>query len=291
MDRLPNFIIVGAAKSGTTSLCNYLSMHPFVEIVSERLEFFGEYCNPSIGKIDKNKYLNMFKSLPKHIIAGEKSVSYLYSDRAATEIYDLNPQMKIIMVLRDPVERAYSDYWQRRRTGVEGLSFEDALVAEKKRIASGARFELHYVNYGFYYSHIAKYINIFGRKNVCVIRFEELRDDPETVCRQCFNFLGVDDSFKQQQYDIYNKGSEGKNSKLIRILFLLAGNKKSVNIVRCIFPNTIRKKVTHWMLVVNNTKKYPPMNKSTEKTLRRIYSEDISRLENLLDWDLSRWKR
>ena len=290
MTRVPDFIIVGAAKSGTTSLANYLAAHPFVEIVSDRLEFFGEYWNPAVGCMSMQEYLDKFANIPNHVMAGEKSVSYLYSQRAPHEIFRLNRQMKIFIILRDPVERAYSDYWHRRRTGVESLSFEDALVEEKKRIAAGARFELHYASYGLYFSKVARYIDIFGPENVHVIRFEDLRNNPAFVCKQCFDFLGVEEYENESFYPVYNRGGKGTNSRLVLFLFRMAQNKRIVMAVRQGLPSSLREKITSWMLSKIEAKKYPRMSSDMERKLRYFFLDDIVKLENLLGWDLSRWK-
>jgi hypothetical protein len=288
--RTPDFLIVGAAKSGTTSLSNYLSAHPSIEVVSNRLEFFGEYRNPATGDLSLEAYLRHFSAVPPGKLCGEKSVSYLYSGQAIADIYELNPDMKILMVLRDPTERAYSDYWQRRRTGVENLSFEDALAQENDRILNGARFELHYANYGLYAGRVSAYVEKFGSENVYVIRYEDLRRQPESVCRGCFGFLGVDENFISQSYPVHNKGSQGKDSAILRLLFWMARQKVIVSILRAGINDGLRKRATNWMARKNATGRYPEIKKETEEQLHTFFEDDINELERVLDWDLSEWK-
>lgn len=289
MKRKPDFLIVGAAKSGTSSLSYYLSHHPAVEIVSNRLEFFGEFGNPAYGKISLEEYLSYFSGVSLDKVAGEKSVSYLYSKDAISEIKKVNPGMKIIMVLRDPVERAYSDYWHRVRTGVENLEFIDALEAERKRIKEGARFELHYASYGLYSEKVKGYMDAFGKDNVAVFTYEDLKSRPENVCRKCFELLGVDASYKISGFDVVNKGGKG-DSVILRNLNALAQNKTFVSVVRSIAPAALRKSVTLWMAKSNAKDGYPPMDVATENMLRSFFYDDVKKLESLLGWDLSRWK-
>jgi len=290
MQRKPDFLIVGAAKSGTTSLCRYLSEYSSIKIVSERLEFFGEYLNPAFGNLSLKEYLKYFENVADNQIAGEKSVSYLYSYQAIDEIYEINPLMKIVMVLRNPVERAYSDYWHRKRTGVEPLSFEDALKEENNRIANGSRIELHYANYGLYFAHVSAYIEKFGRDNVFVIRFEDLKSDPMKVCLACTKFLGMATANALESYPVYNKGSRGRKNIILRTLQLMARQRLLVLAARTFVPNFLRTKITGWMVASNQTDEYPPINKEIEKKLKNFFHEDIKKLENLLNWDLSSWR-
>ncbi len=290
VQRTPDFLIVGAAKSGTTSLVNYLAAHPGIEVVSSRLEHFGEYGNPAEGNLDREAYLKHFENIPSSIVAGEKSVSYLYSRQAIQEIYEMNPRMKIIMVLRDPTERAYSDYWHRRRTAVEHASFEQALQQEESRMAEGARFELHYANYGRYFRNVSAYLEKFGSDNVLAVRYEDLRNDPEAVCKECFRFLHVATDFKLKRYPIYNKGTRGRNNILLRTLFWMSQQARIVTIVRRVFRGNFRRKITRWMEKSNGVDEYPEIDKETEASLRAFFQDDVKGLEGLLGWDLSNWK-
>ena len=101
----PDFIIAGAAKSGTTSLARYLSAHPKIKILGERLEFFGEYSNPRFRGMNAQAYAEMMNSEENDdYVVGEKSVSYLYSHAAVDDIAAMVPNTKIIVVLRNPVD-------------------------------------------------------------------------------------------------------------------------------------------------------------------------------------------
>lgn len=286
----PDFLIVGAAKSGTTSLSNYLSAHPDVVVVSNRLEFFGEYRNPASPRISIEEYERLFDGYDPGRVLGEKSVSYLYSDAAPHEIRKRYPDVRIFMILRDPVERAYSDYWHRRRTGVENLDFPEALQAEQNRIRDGARFELHYANYGLYAGRVERYLKLFGRDAVRVFLFEELKEAPGKVCSACFDALGVDPDFQLDDFAVHNEGARGDVDWLVGSLYWMARTPWIVSAVRGVVPDSVRSRVTSWMRDQSAGGDYPPMDAGVEKTLREFFRDDIEKLESVLGRDLSGWK-
>jgi len=238
--RTPDFLIVGAAKSGTTFLAHYLDQHPDIEIVSNRLEHFGEYSNVMMPDLSKDKYLNLFRNIPQNTVAGEKSASYLYSDQAANQIKQMNPDMKILILLRNPIHRAYSDYWHRRRNGMESLSFKEALDAEKQRIQQGSPFEQHYAHYGLYADRVKMYFLLFGRQQCQVFLFENFIGDPEKICRQCFTFLDVTEPQKTIDFSIQNKGGMPSQHFISRILFRLSRSRFMVKMVRMLIPEKLK---------------------------------------------------
>lgn len=287
--RVPDFLIVGAARSGSTSLSNYLAKHPQVAVVSNRLEFFGEYENPAFTGMTLSEYLMLFEGYGDDVAVGEKSVSYLYSENAPYDIAKIAPDAKIFIVLRDPVERAYSDYWQRRRTGVESLSFQEAIEVEEERIKKGARFELHYVNYGFYSDNVARYLEVFGRDNVHIFLFDKLKSAPDDVCRKCFEALEVDCGFEPVKFEVHNPGGRGRDSWWLDCLFWMARAPGIVSLVRRLVPRKVRSQVTNWMSEISLQEEYPEMEVQVAESLRRVYRQEIERLEGIIDRDLSHW--
>jgi hypothetical protein len=287
--RVPDFLIVGAAKSGTTSLSHYLSEHPAIEIVSNRLEYFGEFSNPSIGRLAEEEYLHYFSEIPQQIRAGEKSVSYLYSELAPIQINKMNPDMKIIMILRDPTERAYSDFWNQRRKRVEKLSFEEALSVEAERLRNNARFELHYLNYGLYSEKVKRYIEMFGKENIGIFLFEDLNISPSWVCRECFKLLGVNEEFTPAKFNIYCAGGEDKFHPIAGFLYFFARRSWAVSLVRRFIPKRVKVGITSWMNNSSMKLGYPKMNFETEEKVREFFYEDVKVLESIIDRDLSSW--
>lgn len=198
----PNFFIVGAAKSGTTSLAKYLGQHPdiFMPTWNKEPAFFADHT----GYDRWEDYLCEFRGAASCPAVGEKSVAHLYDSQAAERIHRFNPRAKIIISLRHPVDMAYSLYRHNRRHGYETLStFAEALAAEDERAESSTfpRESLgYYANYLYkrratYFPQIKKYVDAFGSSRVLLVRFSDLKSDSLSVCRTIFRFLGVDDSF------------------------------------------------------------------------------------------------
>lgn len=289
MDK-PDFIIIGAAKSGTTSLARYLASHPNIKVVGERLEFFGEYSNPRFDDISADEYTSMMCcGSNENYTVGEKSVSYLYSKNAPKEIFKMVPNAKLIVILRNPIERAYSDYWHRVRTGVETLSFKEALDAESGRILAGKRFELHYATYGLYTEYLKNYIDLFGRDRVLILFYEDLKKDSESVTRSCLEFLGVKVSTDGIDFIVHNKGG-GNTSLPVRLILLLAQNKKITSFIRSLLPKVITQKIAAFLVRSTSDGKYPKMLPEDKARLINFFEESISELEELTGRDLSSWR-
>lgn len=202
----PDFLIVGAAKSGTTILHRWLELQDgvFLPAVKEPHFFCFEGLDPaSIGKkvdtsyaeqmsFSREDYLGLFKAARPDQIRGEASPGYLYYHDTADAIFNFNPDMKIICLLRNPVERAYSQYMHHIRDGYEHIpSLVAAIEAERGRISAGYWWGYHYRSGGFYADGARKYIEVFGRENVLVQLYDDLVVDPARVFAAVISFLGI----------------------------------------------------------------------------------------------------
>lgn len=186
----PDFFVVGAAKSGTSSLYNYLAQHPAVFMAEPKEpHFFSEYRPPVEEVKHLDEYLDLFQDVPDSVRAGEASTSYLYSEIAAQNIDRLRPDAKIIAVLRDPVSRAYSQYWNQIQEGVEPLSFKETLAAEPERIEQYWWYGFHYVEGDRYAEQVERDMELFCRDTVRVHLFEDPRRDTVRVRQDIFSFL------------------------------------------------------------------------------------------------------
>jgi hypothetical protein len=204
---LPDFIIVGAMKAGTTSLYAYLSEHPQVIGTAQKEVHYFDHHHAR----GPNWYRRHFPKLADvvkrdgPVAIGETSPYYLFHPLAAERIAALLPDVRIIALLRDPVARAWSHYRQTVRQGNEPLSFEDALAAENERLegaeqalASGraARVEAHrqysYRSRGLYLDQLRRYFDLFPAENILVLRSEDMFDDPQAVFSRTIEFLRLD---------------------------------------------------------------------------------------------------
>jgi hypothetical protein len=261
---MPNFIIIGAAKAGTTSLYEYLKQHPqiwmspvketnFFALEGETLDFRGpgdqDYINSfSITKIED--YLNLFQGVSNQVAIGEASPLYLYSPKAPERIRHYIPNTKLVAILRNPVERAYSQFLMFVRDGREPLrDFAEALRQEETRMRNHWEWTWQYTRVGFYYVQLQRYFDTFDRSQISVYLFDDFNTNPVSVLQDIFQFLGVNDSF---------------------------------------IPD---------MSVKHNVSVIPKHQNSAELLLRpqvrrqvvEVYREDISKLQELLQRDLSKW--
>lgn len=297
MVRKPDFFVVGAAKSGTSSLYNYLAQHPAVFMAEPKEpHFFSEYRPPVEEVRHLDEYLDLFQDVPDSVRAGEASTSYLYSEIAAHNIDRFRPDAKIIAVLRDPVSRAYSQYWNQVQEGVEPLSFEEALAAEPERIEQGWWYGFHYVEGGRYAGQVERYMDIFGRESVKVYLLEDLQQDASGVCRDIFSFLRVDPDESIRTEKTHNPGGAPRSALLAKVLrvnlLLFRWLGRRIRLGRGgkggPLPTDRLKGIKNW-LMEKNAASVPKMKPDTRTMLRRTFREDVLRLEGLIARDLRHW--
>jgi hypothetical protein len=290
----PNFLIVGAAKCGTTSMFQYLSQHRdiFMPEWKELSFFIGDPYGP-VHKVKKPRYYaRVFAQAKNQTAVGEASTSYLYDEAAPGIIKKKLGSIKILIILRDPVAMSYSLYnHQVRREGETIKSFEAALEAEPGRKNSpdfkkncyGWHANYYYYQRGLYYEQVKRYVNMFGKDNVKIILFDELAENPVQVVQQVFRFLGVDDTFVPV-IKVHNPAGG-----ILNIPRFWRDTGLFLKTFQFVFSKNVIKKIPH--LIRNIGRKPPrPINPLTEKKLRENYDDDMRRLESLIGKDLSAWK-
>lgn len=285
---LPDFIIIGAPKCGTTSLFQYLGDHPLIHKCPQKEPHFYSYIAENrphwgIGNVDD--YAALFQGAEPDQLCVEASTWYLYSETAAEQISEYAPDTKCIALLRQPVERAYSNWSFRVQMGWETLGFEEAIAAEEKRIEEGAPWDVHYLRAGLYFEQVRRFYEELGRKQVRVFLFDDFKHDSDTIVRKAFSFLGVDPSDREVDTE---KTHNATNFPRIPAVTRL----KNTDLVRqgakIILPEPVRsilrRKIREW-----NTRERPSLDPTLRKELTdRIWS-DIERLERLIGADLSHW--
>ncbi len=302
--RLPDFLIVGAAKSGTTSLANYLSAHPniFIPDVKE-LHFFAfaneppKFTTPHIlGPVlitSLSEYLSFFSSAPTDVILGEASVTYLYQKLYEKVILNIKryiprwKELKIIIILRDPVERAFSQYVT-RLNDLEELPFNEAVWAWKDRERKGWSIAYDYLGLSFYYEPVKAYLENFDY--VKVYLYEDLKERPLWLIEDILKFLGVNNSFVPQNIKKRYNISFVKKSELHHILyrFYCAGIKYNpLKPIMKKIPEEIKEKIHSWVIRQVFTK--PQLASSVRDPLKEVFREDILKLQDLIKRDLSHW--
>ena len=297
---LPNFLIIGAAKSGTTALYRYLKQHPDI-FMSERKEphFFsftnetkmtrgpGDYVKTAIT--DFNLYCKLFDSVKNEIAIGEASPTYIYIKGTAERIYSILPNVKLLAILRNPVDRAFSAYMHQVRDGYEdSKDFKEALSKENERIKNNWGPIWHYVNAGYYYEQLIPYFNSFNKDNIKIIIYDDFVKNPIKEIKNIYSFLGVDDSYIPDMSVKPNVSGIPKHKTWQIIIDFLFNHPNPIrSISRKIFSEEYRWKVTSIIRNKNLIKPIIPLSLRLE--LIELYKNDILNLQNLINYDLSIW--
>jgi len=291
----PDFFIVGAPKSGTTAMYEYLRLHP--EIYFPDLKepyFFGSDLTYRTPRLSRDEYLNLFAPASGVRRIGEASVTYLYSRLAAKEIKEFNENAKIIIMLRNPIEMIYALHSQVVFSGIEDITdFQAALDAENER-KRGERIPskchivdfLYYRDFVRYADQVKRYRDIFG-ENVWIILFDDFKKNVEGVYKDTLRFLDVDFSFQPNTFRVINQNKTHRNKWLIQLL----QHPKVVQSTRFLIPSyTWRQHLAEHVkrLTFRETKR-TPMPEFLKKQLQEEFRGDIERLEEVIGRDLSVW--
>jgi Sulfotransferase family len=304
---MPNFLLIGAQKSGTTSLYAYLKQHPqiFMSPLKEPrfFAFEGEKPNfrgPGDEKLyesivgDIEAYRTLFEGVSKEKAIGEASVVYLYISSAPERIRHYIPGVKVIAILRNPVERAYSAFLHLTRDRKEPLrDFARALQAEEERISNNWGPIWHYRQVGFYYVQLKRYFDTFEREQIRVYLYEDLNDDPMQVMKDIYGFLGVEDAFVPEVSRRYNVSGIPTNEGWHALYSFLLGQNLAKSIIRPLLPRGLRQRVSTTLLstLQDRTLVKPPLPTEVQQQLTELYREDILKLQELIGRDLSQWLR
>lgn len=292
---LPNFLIIGAAKAGTSSLHYYLSQHPqiFMPFLKEPMFFALEneelnFQNPDQGInysaiTNIEDYQKLFEGATE-IAVGEVSPIYLYSEKAASRINYYIPTAKLIVVLRNPVDRAFSCYTHLLREDYETLSFSNSLKEEKNRIEKNWAHLWHYKRAGYYYKQLKIYFDIFDSKQIKVLLYDDFEDSPQMFLKSIFAFLEVETEFSPEMTKMNVSGLP--KSKLVHDFFR---NKNFVRTsIKTLVPGRIRTKVAG-KIKMWNLKPKPQISETDRDFLLNEFRCDIEQLQALVNRDLSLW--
>ena len=300
MNRMPNFLIVGAAKSGTTALYHYLSQHPeiFLSPIKEtnffaqkgkKVDYKGPKDNNTTHKstiTEISDYQNQFSAVNNEKAVGEICPSYLYFEDASRNIKEHIPEVKIIVILREPVARAFSAWVHLTRDDREYLTFKEALLEEESRINNNWAEIWHYLAKSRYYNQLKRYYDLFSKEQIKVFIYEKFKDNPIKVYSEICDFIGVDNSFLPDMRSKHNKGGIPKNKIIWN---LMMKNNIWKTIFNNIVPMKIRKKVKQ-VIESRNVKKKPELDNNTRKELSVQFLNEIRRIEELIEQDLTAWK-
>ncbi len=296
----PNFFLVGAPKCGTTSLYEYLRVHPeiFMPEIKEPHYFAKDMTfNAPWHVRDWDRYIALFEGADSATRIGEGSVYYLYSRTAAREIRDFNADAKIIIMLRNPPDMMYSLHGQFLSSHNENIAdFAEALNAETER-GAGQRIPstahsphvLCYAAVARYCEQVQRYLETFGRDNVHVILFDDLATDTPGVYRRALEFLGVDPEFRTT-FPKFNVG-ERKTLRNMRLRHVLSRSPVLRKTIAVALPDTARGMIGSALAAVTGSQINRPKQIAPElrRSLLNQFSGEIEQLGHLIGRDLSSW--
>ena len=285
-----DFFIVGAPKAGTTSLYHYLNEHSEIEMSSQKEPDF--FSDQSLQKqklyYDKNridtieKYNSLFER-DDVILRGDSSVSYLFYEDVPHKIITYNPDAKIIIMLRNPIDRAFSHYLMDYSLGLISESFE-TIIQKQSKHKNANLFYQQYIQVSEYSKQIKRYLEVFSKENIHFIDYEDFKNDTSDVVSSVFLFLGVNDDFQPYLKKKYNTYTAPKNSLIRYVYSFVACRKMVANILSKNLTKTIRN------LLFRSDKK-PQLPELTRNFLIKHFESDVRELSELLNKDFTKWIR
>lgn len=299
---LPNFLVLGAAKAGTSALHQYLLQHPaiFLHPTWKEPRFFAyegqppTYCGPGDETFNRrtittlDAYAAYFENVRHETAIGEVSPVYLYSERAPACIQHYIPQAKFIVVLRHPVDRAYSHFLQLVRDQREPLrDFAQALAAEDARVRANWEWSRYFRRVGRYHEQLTRYFDHFDRRQFQIHLYEDFEADPVGMCRDIFRFLGVDDAFTPDTSRRHNQSTLPTSVAFQRALHAVA---RMLLPAKSLLPTTWwRRGGMIWRRLYESNQFRPALDPELRRQLTASFRDEIRRLEALIERDLSRW--
>jgi hypothetical protein len=294
--RYPDFFIVGAGKAGTTALWRYLSSHNEIYMTKDiRFKELG-YFSDNYGVSDEKKYLEFFSEAKPNQRIGESCHTYLTAPESPKRIFTKLPNARIIIMLRDPVKRAYSLYNWMVMNGHEKLgTFKEALEAEPHRIhdqkfiqwATPYYFRnFFYLNSGLYFNQVKPYIDLFG-SNCRVYLFEEFNRSSENVLMDICDFLDINFDSEIR----LKRENESKIPFSIKRQFYFQ-NDLRWKLRKLGFSVSFSNRIINFLMNLNTSSKKPEkLDKATYATCRNFFEKDIADLGKLIGKDLNQiWK-
>lgn len=282
---LPNFLICGARKSGTTSIWASLKTHSKVYMPNLKEPSFFTSSNIQGSSFHKGIewYKTLFQEVTTETAIGEASTSYLHDIDSPKLIFNTLNNPKLIVILRNPIDRSYSDYWEYVKNGTINTSFDHFFKSKNK----------HYhtiINAGKYATQLKRYYDLFNKKSILVLKFEELSKSPSSIYNKIFSHLNI----KAEELPINQKHNPAAIPRSKFIDKYIVRNEKVLDLGKKIIPQKLHDQARGLLNKVyfNNQKQIvkPEFSKKIRTSLLEVYLPEIEEVESLLNWDLNNWK-
>ncbi len=267
-----DFIGIGAFRSGTSWIAQVLREHPEICVPHiKEIEFFSKYYQKGMSW-----YESQFTERGGPRVRGEYSNSYLCDEDAPKRIKKHFPEAKLVVCLRNPVDRAYSHYWW------GALNFnKDAGIDE-------------YLEEGFYHRYLVRWFDLFSQEKIHIILFDNIESRPGTVVRDLYEFLGVDSSFVPPSLGKKVNPAAKVRFRFLVVLFKLRKFLEKAGLgglIDFLKRANLYNRIQRLYVMVNRKEAtYPPMSRSERERLRKVFRKDIESLEKLIGRDLRGWK-
>ncbi len=294
---LPNFLIFASGKSGTTSLYHYLRQHPQVYMPDLKETLYFSYdpersdCQGEFGKRytirTMEAYRALFDGVTDETAIGEASIQYYCYPGTERQIHETLPKVKLVGILRHPIDRAYSAYMMHVRDGRETRSFEEAVELE----LSGAGPQMpsgmgSYIAHGFFGQHLARYYALFPKEQIRLYRFEDFKAEPMRVLRDLFAFLGVAPDFQPDMSVKYNVSGVPKGG----LTHKLTNKNPVTQALKRHLPKRVATPLYRWALNKRNRNlEQVSLDPATRERLQALCHEDLVRLGELTGLDVKPW--
>ena len=288
----PDFFVIGAYRSGTTSLYRYLRQHPDVFLPLEKEpNFYAVDGNPDASPVLRSRalttradYDRYYADAAEHEQRGDISPEYLRNPAAPPRIHRDHPDAKLVAMLRNPVERAWSDFLLHRRDGNEPFdTLTEALADQEQRQSSGDHRAGHYIDSGMYHGQLQRYLELFEREQILVVLHDDFREDRHALMRSIFTHIGVDADFVTTDEAAINASGVPTNK-------LVAFALKSRAKLRPFVSRSVLEKVRpYWDRLLSRNLAKPALSDADRQLLVDIYRDDVAALGELLDRDLTHW--
>ena len=281
---MPNFIVAGTQKAATTWLHECLNEHPevFVPKVKEMHFYCKEPCPKSKNHMGVDWYISQFPDDKSFKAIGEISVDYMYYDYIAEDIYKFNPNMKILFILRNPVDRAYSAFWMNKRYKANMPNFTEFVKSDNQFILRG-----------MYYTQIKRYLKFFRRDSLKILIYDDLVSHPARFICEVYDFLHVSKDFTPSSLNKSVAATKSLNP-VIGFLFYkyvaLVVNKVplALSLWRFLKHNTPLSKL--YLYRNHRLPPYPQINEKDRAILTNLYKEENNKLFALLNRNIPEWE-
>lgn len=313
MKHQPTFLIVGAVKAGTTSLHEYLQLHPevYMSPVKETNHFsdadmlfehfnvdYKQDINVNLdkylaGPMDKKihiahvrtagQYDLLYKNVSNEKAIGEVSNSYLYLPSTAKAIHDVLPGVQIVMILRNPAERLYSQYLMNLKLGkIIEQDLRKEIAADQAKQVKGWGVSHLYLEVGNYYEQVKRYYDLFPHNQIKILFYEDYKKDPKAAMRDLFTFLGVNPDFEPDMSKRYNEAGMPRFGKLNYWLTQIG----VYGLAKRIFSAGLKERLKS---IIYTKENIPVMTAGERAWLNDYYAEDVRKLSALIGRDCTHW--